>query len=364
MSKTKQRVKHPLLLGMAIYTLVFLAAVAAGLSVFWDFIAAYEASRPENVIKSYASQLTAEYIAMASGDLAEMVNHQLQTEEECLRVIQEAIAEEITYAKKTSESTDNRLVYALRCGSRVIGSATLVPVEIDQFGFSHWKVAQEVFSMEYLMGDVFRITVPEDFVVKVNGRIVGENCIAVSDIHYENLEAFYDDYELPNLVTYEMGPFLGDVTLETLDADGNLVVIDETTDYNAFLSNCREEDCGRLAAFADRFLERYVAFTGSAHKTNINNYAKLLPYVVGGSDLYNRMSMALDGLSWAQSKGDQLVSVTYNQFIDIGDGKFICDATYEVDTYGREGLVRTTSYVRFVIVDLPEGPRVEMLTSY
>lgn len=364
MTEIKRRIRHPLLLGMVIYAVVFLAVAAVGLRVFWDFIGAYEASRPDNIMESYVSQLTPEDIAEASSELVAMVNHELQTEEECRFAIQEALSGDITYAKKTSESTDSEMVYALRCGSRVIGTVTLTAVSVDDFGFSHWEVDRQVFELHDLLGDTLSVTVPEDFAVTVNGRQLGEEFITARNIPYENLEAFYDDYQLPTMVTYEVGPFLGKVSLETFDAEGETVVIDETTDYSRFLDNCTETDMQRLSNFADQFLARYVAFTGSAHKSSENNYAKLLPYVVIGSDLHKRMSMALDGLSWAQSNGDRLVSITYNQFIDIGGGKFICDAAYEVDTSGREGVVRTTNYVRFVIVDIPGGPRVEMLTSY
>ena len=363
MSKTK-RVKHPLLLGMVIYAVIFLAAAAVGLRVFWDFIGAFEASRPENVIDEYIGQLTAEDIANGAADLMDMVDVSLQTEEECRQVILEAVSGDITCAKKTSASTDTKMVYALRCGSRVIGTVTLGTVSTDKFGFSRWEVEQEEFDLSYLLGGDFSITVPQEFTVTVNGVALGEDFITEDGIHYGALEAFYEDYQLPGMVTYSAGPFLGSVDVVTLNAQNEPVVIDENTDYNSFLDNCSDADRQRLQKFADRFLARYVAFTGSAHKSSENNYAKLLPYVVMGSDLHKRMSMALDGLGWAQSNGDVLISIVYNRFTDIGGGKFICDATYEVDTYGREGVVRTTNYVRFVIVDNPGDPRVEMLTSY
>ena len=364
MNKTKKGIKHPLLLGMGIYAIVFLAAAALGLRVFWDFIGAYEASRPENTIDAYVSQLEGEEIAEGCGELVAMVDHDLQTEEECRQVILEAVSGGVTYAKKTSESTDSRMVYALRCGSRVIGTVTLGTVSTDEFGFSQWEVEQTEFDLSYLLEQPAAVTVPGEFTVAVNGRTLDEGYITESGIAYEVLEAFYDDYQLPTMVTYEAGPFLGDVDVEILAPGGESVVMDENTDYGSFLDNCSEDDKRRLAAFADQFLARYVAFTGSAHKSSENNYAKLLPYVVMGSDLHKRMSMALDGLSWAQSNGDRLISITYNHFISIGDGRYICDASYEVDTSGREGVVRTTNYVRFVIVDMAGGPRVEMLTSY
>ncbi len=40
------------LLGMIIYALIFAAAVMAGLRLFWDYIADYEASRPAHAIEA------------------------------------------------------------------------------------------------------------------------------------------------------------------------------------------------------------------------------------------------------------------------------------------------------------------------
>ena len=48
-------------IGMAIYAIVFLIAAAIGLSKFWDYIAAYEASRPENTMNAYMQQVDANY---------------------------------------------------------------------------------------------------------------------------------------------------------------------------------------------------------------------------------------------------------------------------------------------------------------
>lgn len=359
-----KRVKHPLLLGMVIYAVIFLGILAAGLKYFWSFMAAYETSRPANTIEAYAAQLTSEDICDACGDLIAQVDPNLQTEEECRQVILEAVSGGVTYAKKTSESTDTQMVYVLRCGSHVIGSVTMTNTEVDEYGFARWQIAEERFDLSFLLGEPVSVTVPSEFAVLVNGKQLDSGYITQEDIHYPVLEAFYDDYTLPAMVTYQAGAMLGSVETVVLDGAGERVVFEEDMDVNQLLNNCTEQEVKRLQSFGDAFLERYVAFTGSAHKSSEVNYAKLLGYVVNGSDLHNRMRMALDGLGWAQSNGDKLISITYNQFVNIGDGRYMCDATYEVDTSGREGVVRTTNNVRFIIVNTAGELRVEMLTSY
>ena len=113
MSKTKRVIKHPLLLGMGIYAIVFLAAAALGLRVFWDFIGAYEASRPENTIDAYVSRLEGEEIAEGCAELVAMVDHDLQTEEECRQVILEAVSDGVTYAKKSPRTAG----WSMRCAA-------------------------------------------------------------------------------------------------------------------------------------------------------------------------------------------------------------------------------------------------------
>lgn len=364
MTKIKKSVKHPLVLGMVIYAVVFLAILTVGLSLFWNFIEAYEGSRPRNTIDAYVEQLTEAHICDQSAELLAQVDSNLQSEEACRELICEAVSGGVTYAKKSAESDDTRTVYALRSGSRVIGSVTMTTTEVDDYGFAHWEVTEESFDLSYLLGDAVSITVPSDYLVYANGVCLDGSYITESGIHYDALEAFYDDYSLPTMVTYKTGTVLGTVTVEVTDPAGNAVVINENTDYNAFLSNCTEEEVQELERFSNVFLERYVAFTSSAHKSSEVNYAKLLNYVVSGSDLHTRMRLALDGLSWAQSNGDKIVSITMNRFVNIGDGKYLCDATYEVDTSGREGVVRTTSNVKFIIVDNGYSLKAEMLISY
>lgn len=361
-NKTKS-VKHPLLLGMAIYALIFLLIAGAGLAFFWNYIEAYENSRPGNALDAYISQLTGTYISESCEDLIAQVDPAVQTEEECRQAMEMIVSGGVTYARKSAECTDDKLVYVLRSGSKVVGGITLTPQETDAFGFSRWEVTQEYFDLSFLLNQAVSVTVPEDFAVIVNGKTLDSRNLTETDLHYSDLEAFYGEYDLPTLVTYTAGPSLGEVSLEIHNAQGETVTVDEETDYNAFLDNCSQDEA-RLTEFADTFLTHYIAFTGSANKSSNTNYNKLLQYVVTGSDLHKRMEMALEGLEWAQSRGDKLVSVTHNHCISIGNGKYICDVTYEVDTTGRVGVVRTTSNARFVVVDQGGTLKVEMLKSY
>lgn len=349
---------------MVVYAAVALFGIYQGLGWFWDFIDAYEQSRPLNTVEAYIDQLTAEHICDLSGDLIAKIDHNVQPQEECRKILQEAVAGDITYAKKSSVSTDTSTVYVLRIGSQVIGSVTISVTDTDAYGFSRWAVSNEQFDLSYLIGGSYAVTVPSDYPVYINGTKLDEAYLTETGIRYTGLEGFYDDYTLPTMVSYAAGPFLGNPEMTVTDTAGNPVVIDENTDHNAFLGNCSDAEAASLTEFTNLFMERYIAFTGSANKTSETAYHRLLKYVVSGSDLAIRMQKALDGLQFAQSRGDTIVGITINRMVNIGGGKYIVDITYQVDTTGRDGVIRTTNNARFVAVETSTGLRAETITTY
>ena len=120
--------------GMLIYGLVFLLITAAGLAVLWDFMEAYEASRPKTTVNAYMQALTEEHICDLSQPLIDQVDKNIQTQAQSRAYILDAIGE-ITCAKKIRESTGERQVYVLRTGETVIGTFSIVAEEAGKYGF-------------------------------------------------------------------------------------------------------------------------------------------------------------------------------------------------------------------------------------
>jgi hypothetical protein len=105
---------------MIVYAVVVLIAAAFGLSMFWNYMDAYEDSRIKNTMEAYMAQLTPQYICDRSGELIDGIDHGLQSEEACAQVIMDFLSSEITYVRKSSECTDTRTVYMLRAGGKTI----------------------------------------------------------------------------------------------------------------------------------------------------------------------------------------------------------------------------------------------------
>lgn len=353
------------LFGMLIYAVVFLVAVNFGLKAFWNYMEAYENSRPKIAINAYMENLTEEHICDFSQDLIAQVDHNIQTEEECRTFIMDAITD-INYAKKSSECTETHQVFVLRTGKTVIGEFSITAQEPDAYGFTPWAFESESFDVSVLnlFGSDYQITVPFDHTVTVNGQVLDSSYITVDKIIYEEIEDYYDDYELPYRVTYAAQPIMGEMNVVITDPAGNEVTFDETTDWTQYFHNCSAEETQELDDFTAAYVDRYVAFTGSRKNTRNNNYKKLIEYVVADSDFATRLKDALDGLQFGQSQGDKVVSLVANHQVRLEEGRYLCDITYEVDTTGKKGVVRTTTNAKLIVIQTDDGLKVETMSIY
>ena len=362
----RNKKKGSILLGMVLYALIFLAITAGGLRVLWDYMDSYETSRPKNTIDQYVQQLTVGQMMPTWEQWKEVVDPALQSEEQIRQVVEESLNGKITYARKSSVSTETSQTYVLRCGSQVIGEAVIKADMPGKFGFTLWTVAEEEFDFSYLLCKDQSVTVPDSYSVAANGVVLNESYITEKGMEYVALEEFYDDYEnLPMMVTYTAGGILGDLQLQVLDETGAAVENWDPVNCDVVLDNCSQEEWGVVRNFMENFLFSYVEFSGGSNQAETRNYRNLVNnYLIEGSDLANRLYTALDGLAFSQSYGDVLDEVTIHGITRIDDDRIFCDATYMVSTYGKAGRVQTTNNIKVILVTTQQGLRVEAMTRY
>lgn len=354
------------LLGMFLYAVLFLGLTAWGLSHFWDYIAAYEQSRPETAMNAYMDQVDHEYLYSKSTASTVAIDWNLQNAQLYHDHVMESLEGDISYAKKLSECSDSQNVYMLLCGKRTIGKVTLTPLAADEYGFTPWEVSEESFDFSYLMADTsyITITVPHDYPVYVDGIALSSNYVIGSET-YKELEEFYDSsLTLPYLYTYQAGPFLGEMKVTVTDPNGNPVVIDEATDMSAFLDNCTQEEDTKLQSFVSEFLPKYVDFTSNAGGNPQRNYNRLVAYMIPKSDLADRMYESVSGLKWITDRKSKISSITFNHCIDVGLQRYLCDVTYAVDTSDFNGAVQAVVSLKLIILETDNGFKVEGMTSY
>lgn len=345
------------------YAVIFLIFTAIGLQHLWDYMEAYERSRPKHCIDSYMEQLTPEYICDRSSDLFSQVDASLQTEADCRRVIAEFLSGGVSCVKNLSASSDDMLVYHLTCGTTRIGEVTLVPAGEAVYGLSPWTVSGDSFDLSFLLTPGITITVPSDYPVYVNGILLSDVHAAESGIHYPLLEEFYDSYSLPTLVTYRTGTSLGPVTVSVTDPEGSAVSISGDTDWDSLLSGCPGDEAEQLRQITDAFIRDYVDFTSCTNNDTYTNYERLAEHMVPGGALAKRMYNAINGLYWVTDRGAQITAIDITACVSLGDGRYLCDVTYRVNTRDHSGSVQAESRVKIIFAETQSGLKAESMVS-
>lgn len=361
----KQRKGWGFAIFMILYALIVLGAAACGLSKFWDYMDAYEQSRIQHPLDAYMEDMTAQYVCDRSSDLIHSIDHHLQSEDACKQVILDFLSGGITYARKTSECTDTRTVYVLRSGGKVIGQVELIPQGEARYGFTPWAVSGDSFDLSFLVGSPATITVDHTMQVYAGDRLLDERYVTETGLPYTAVQDFYGELELPYKRTYTAGPILGELILHAVDAEGNPVTITQETDLDPYLNNCTLDVHHELDAFNREFIDCYVQYLTSRRDNRQRNYDQLVPLLLDGSSLKTRVINAYEGLEFGQSRSDTIVYFNSNHIIDLGDDKFLCDITYEVDSLGRDGeLHRSVNNAWLFLVRTDSGLKAERLLSY
>lgn len=357
----KQR-KFPLFpLLLILYTCVFLVLLAFGIRAFSSYLRSYELSLPYNTTVAYMQTLTPECLSQKDPATLSQIDTTVQTVEEATELIRQALAEPVTFFKRVKECTDTKLVYTLRIGAQNIGSFEMEPGEANAMGFAPWVITNETFDLSYLLQEGFTVTVPHDATVTVNKKALTAQNITEAEIPYAFLSDFYGDYALPTMTTYQIGKHIGELAAEVTDASGN--PIDPDADDTVFLDNCSSEEKSALDAIANDFISTYIHFTSQTNKDTTGNLARLRQYIVSGTKLDKRMLDAVDGLKWVTDRNVSIRSITVNQYVSIGNGRYICDVTYIVGTRDITGKIESESNLSVVFTQTDVGLKAEAMIS-
>lgn len=361
MTKTKRRWVFPM--ALILYAVIFLTGAFFGLRYFWDFIDAYEQSRPHIAVNAYTQQLDADFICDHAGSLIEQIDHDIQSEDDCRQAIINAIGTEFSLAKKSKECTESKLVYAVMAGKKAVGTVEFTRTGETVHGFTNWEFANDQFDLSYLLTDGPAVTVPYGFTVRVNGTALDDTYITGDPIHYPLFEEFYGDYALPYRVTYQTGKFIGEVEMTVEDFYGNAVTQEQLDDPDPYISNCTQEQIDSLNATTQNFIDHYVAFTTVAGSDTPGNYQRLLKDLVPGGELAKRMYAALDGLGWVTDRKATVDSLEIHHYIDLGGGRYLCDLTYVVTTRYWSGNNQTSTHVKMIFLQTEDGLKAESMLN-
>ena len=368
MKKKKNLGRRIYFIFLSIYTVALIVAALIGLSIVKNYAVEYEASLPVHAIEAYVAEIRENrWLNSMRPSVLEM-RHEMQSDSECIATVKQKLSGEIKYSRVPTEEGIDGMSYALLSDGKKFGVVSFVNDESyadkSKFGMLPWKVSSEKFDFTDLYSSI-EVTVPATFTVEINGNELGDEYIVEKDIKLDVLKAYYKS--CPTLLTkvkYKVENLVGSVELKIYDDNGEEYTIDESRDDSQYIKNCSDSVFARLETFAYDFSDRYFHYiTGLVDPTY--GYQRLQTVMKSGSDLDERMKVAMDGLSWSHTNSLRIDSVTLNSGIDLGDGYYLADVTTKTTTLepGR-GEVNGTQNFKMVVQDSANELRALMLELY
>lgn len=363
MTKQKKR-KFPVFsLCLLVYTIVFLLAVNFGLKFFWDYIDAYEVSRPHITTDAYMQQLNADYICQKASSVLDLIDPTVQTREEGLQVMKDALQEPFTCSKWVNQCTDDKLVYMLRSGAQIIGSFEMEPAAEGRHGFHPWTVTKDSFDLSFLLEPGFEVTAPHDAQVFVGGKLLGSENIVKKDIPYQELADLYDTHTLPTRTKYSVGKHLGQLSVHAISAQGS--PIDLSANPAVFLNNCTGAEMKALNEITEQYVDAYVRFTCQTDNALQANFDNLRKYMVSGGQLEQRMRKSFGGLEWVKDRQASIQALDIHHLISIGNDRYICDVTCHFKSLNDKGdIVPGSLNMKITFLETANGLRAEAMLIY
>ena len=380
MARSMARKKR--LIGGLVYT--FFLLLWAGLLVYgvqyvldrvWLYAGEYEASRPHHTMDEYVAELSRNLWDEEIEETVKSMRHEVQTDDEVAGHVREMLSSGISYVRKGGSEGQ---VYALRCNGHEFGTVTIVerddyvsPIDTASFPWTllpwsirPWRVESESFDFNGLYSSV-EVVIPRSYAVYLNGVRLGSQCIVEENIPYDVLEKYYDyGGNLPTKVRYRFDNVIGTIEPEIRNEEGEPVQIDPNRDDSQFLRPCSEKELARLAQFTTGFINHYLKYTSGVIDPQYG-YQKLRPYLLGNSDLDQRMQKAMDGLSWAHTASINIQSAQLNGALALGDHYYLLDITSVATTYTNgKGEVESTSNMRVVAREKNDDVRALSLELY
>ena len=352
--------------GSRFWLVVILCALAAliligvGLSYFWNFLEAYEVSRPRNTVNSYMEDLSAQHILdLAGEELVRQVDGRVMDRETCRAEALTALEGEYTCAKNLSRSTEEKQVYALRAGSRVIGSFWMEQVGEPQWDFIPWAVTGEEFDLSFLLSEPVSVIAPEEYTVYVNGSPLPRACV-VEEYPYPQLADIADSYDLPVMVRYETGPLLGPTTVTLTDSLGRNV--DPAADTGTFLENCADEERAELEETVRTFVTTYVNYSTRNESDLDVGLAALQRLMIPGGALAKRMKNAQEGFEWIPAhQTAEVADLRIDLITRLSEGLYFCDVTFTVNLHNNYNNPQTVTTAKMVFRQTDNGLLAESM---
>ncbi|MBR5094009.1 MAG: hypothetical protein IK095_02835 [Oscillospiraceae bacterium] len=354
MTKAKKPAKKSRFgVGLVIYAWILMSIGAAALFLLLNFVRCYEQLQPKHTIASYRSSLT-EQLPQAALDALGDLDARIQSPESSLRWMQERIGAPVL-VKDGAKCDQQRLVYGIQSADGIpVGSVTFRVTETGPFEIPVWSAVEEQFDFSAFY-QTTQVVLPPDWPAFLGEERLGPDQIVEEGIPYALLSSCYDHYEdLPYLVRYEAGPYVGEPALRVLDPSGAAVPAEERTEER-FLDNCDPTVRAQAEAFIPEFIELYVLYSADVDHNAMAYYGRVRQLAVPNSQLMQRIDQAVGSFGYTNTRALTIESIQILSVTDLGQGRYLANVGYDSQITGLYRTVTTHDDVQIVLLDTGNG---------
>lgn len=289
---------------LIIYSMIWAVVIAVVGFKLWSFCADYQtrydaslaASNPDLVMDQEIGIYSSENLGSLAEEFVAAVS-EYEKPDNIQSTLDSKIADKTVSYERAENFSDRKPSYNIKAGEELIGQVSLVQKsESDDFGFHMCELENASLMMDDVEFRSVTIVAPMGADVYVNGQVLSDTYV-VEEKEFSSLvakKAIDKSGVSHGTVTYRIDNLLEEPDLE-VKVDG------ESYDFEI-----AEEGNYALYTYASpELVERVtngVLEGGRLYIKNLNNlvgFGSISPYLVYGSDAYNNISSAQQGIGWA-----------------------------------------------------------------
>lgn len=249
----------------------------------------------------------------------------------------------------------------------VRGNVTLQVKNADQEELSASYADGSVYLYEWTPTETYSVTVtaPGDAAIYVNGGLVSEEYVTEREetTLLKGEEAYLPDGKLPEMLTYTVEGLVVPVeTVSAQNADGQeLDGLQDGDSWSFSMENGEIPDALRERVAA--FMEAYLRYSADVNDATGSNWSNVQQYLVTDGDAYERLYLAMDGLTWTSSYSVSMDDLQIRSYAAFGDSCCVVRVLMTASVTRADGTKTSDMSFDLVIVKPGETWLIEKMES-
>lgn len=171
----------------------------------------------------------------------------------------------------------------------------------------------------------YRVLLPKDATLYLNGTAVGADRITASDVMWYS--AFEELANYPTATEYTLTDIGGGFEI-TASINGVPLVKQNDGEAVVFVYPPSEELKESYSVSALDFVSRYLHYISQGYRNTEANLNNVLSVVIKNSHAYKTLNKTYDGIRFNSPQTMEIKTLTADNFVPFGNDTFVCEVSY------------------------------------